>query len=87
MFQGGRGAGMGSAGGMPHPQYLAFQLIQYTSIVFMNVVLLIKDKESPICQQTRLQRGLSVGKLGLCTPPTISFSFNSAWRHQIEKEP
>ena len=34
-----------------------------------------KLKGSPICRQIGLERSLFVGKFGLCTPPTIFFSF------------
>ena len=49
-----------------------------TTIVLVNVALLIKLKESPLCQQIGLKRNLFVGKLGLCTPPLIFFSLYNA---------
>ena len=45
------------------------------SVVLVNVVLLIKPKDSPICQQIGLDRSLFVEKLGLCTSPINFFSF------------
>ena len=41
----------------------------------VDVILLKKLKESPICRQIGLERSMSVGKLRLCTPPTIFVCF------------
>lgn len=62
-------------GGFPHPEQLACQHIYRISIVLVNILLLLKLKEGPICRQTGLERSQFVGKLGLCTPPINLYCF------------
>ena len=59
-------------------QCLACWHICCISLVLANVVLLIELVESALCQQIWLELSLFVGKLGLCTQPTIFFTFTSA---------
>ena len=54
----------GGAEGAAVPQYLACQHICRISIVRINLVLMTKLKESPICRQLGLECNLFVGKLG-----------------------
>ena len=42
-----------------------------------------KLKDNPICRKIGPERSLFVGKLELCTPPTIVISFASALRGRI----
>ena len=76
----------GCAGeGVPHPQYLACRHIRQISTVFVNVVLLIKLKGSPICRQIGLERSLFIGILGLCTPLTICLAFAPVVLYLVEE--
>ena len=43
--------------------------------MLVNVILLIKLKENPICWKIGLERSPFVRKLGSCTQPTIFISF------------
>ena len=61
---------------MPH--YLACRHIYRTSIVLINVLLLIKLQGNPICGQIGFKRSLFAGKLGLCSSPTVFVSFAPA---------
>ena len=55
--------------------------------MLVYVALLTKLKEGPICRQIGLERDLFVGKLGLCTPPTIFVSFAPVEVHFLNRFP
>ena len=44
-------------------------------LVLVNIKLLIKLKEIPLCLQITLEQSLFVSKLGLCTPLRVFLSF------------
>ena len=59
----------GTAPTLPYIFSLSGHLLNINNDV--NVVLLIKLQESPLCGQIMFERRLFVGTLGLCTPPKI----------------
>ena len=71
-----RGVAVGVQG-VPYSQCLACQHIYNISAVLVNIVVLIRLNESPLCHQVVLQQTMFVSKLGLCNPPIIFSSFAS----------
>ena len=59
------------------PTHPIFSLLAHLPVINSTRQCCIADKigKSPLCRQTWPERSLFVGKLELCTPPTMFFSF------------
>ena len=68
---------VGGAGRGCRPRYSICRQICRISILFVNVVSLMKLQEIHLCRQIELERSLFVGRFELCTPATIIFSLAS----------